>query len=217
MGGKHISWLSIRDLGISPIGCGINRHRDPESRQAQLCCHIFQCGQKLSRIIETILRINGGSCRDKLIDEGGDAVDKRTRCRHDFRKAGVCMVEIILARKRRGACEQLKEHNACRIHVAGRPDLTALNLLRGKISHRAHNLIVLRLAGVSRSNQAEIRQFHLVITIDQHVVRLDIPVHHARPVGSRETREHPTHNAHSSMRGHRSPLSQQLTQGAASD
>lgn len=66
--------------------------------------------------------------------------------------------------------------------------LRTFDLLRGHVMRRSHDLAfdgqAARLAGGTDDlRQAEIRDLHPALAIDQHVLRFDVAMHHALVVG----------------------------------
>ena len=127
------------------------------------------------------------------------------------------MLHVIGALEGGGAGEELEEHDAGGVHVAGGTDLGALDLLGGEVGNRAHNLVIPGLPGGGGAHQTEIREFDPVVTGDQHIVGFDVAVDHTCPVCGGQTGEHPAHHTGGGMGRHGATFRQQLTEGATRD
>ena len=92
------------------------------------------------------------------------------------------------ARERDVAGQQLVEHDSERVHVGVHVDRLAARLLRGDVVRGSEHGPRLRDAAlhVERARDAEVRDLRAAVTVQQHVLRLDVPVDEAVLVCERE-------------------------------
>ena len=179
-----------------------------ECREAEHPGSLLHGVEKLGAISEPTVRVAGGGPRDEFIDfrrhtgdHAGGKGDIPVQSGHR-RAHGVCLAE------RRVAGEQLEQQDARGVDIRRLLQRTALYLLGGEVADCADDLAIVRGSatgihpGGDGADQPEISEFHLVGIADQHVIRFDIPVDHARGVSHGERGEYWLHHGQSCVRGH---------------
>ena len=193
------------------------RHGHAEGRQRQLPRDVVKRVQELGGVPESLLGIAHGGPGDELVEEPRHAADAARRGGHVVVEARVGVLEGRLPVERGGAREQLEEHHAGGVDVAGRRQLVAAHLLGREVSGRADDLVGAPGGHARGAHQAEVGELDRVVRADEHVVRLEVAVDHVRRVRGREPREHRAHHRGGRVRRHRPALGEQLAQSASRD
>ena len=170
---------------------GFGRDGYPESRKLELRGGLADCGEELGTVREAILRCPLTGPQHQIVDlrrhpvddlrGGGDVLGEPAQCSFD----GAATVERGLAG------QQLVEQHPGGIDIGGRAQGMPLDLFGRKVGDGADDLPggggARRLTRTrrDRADEPEVRELDLVIGADQHVIRLDVTVDHARGVSNR--------------------------------
>ena len=194
------------------------RGGNAEVRQGQLVDDRVEAGGHVAGVTEPSLGVAGGRLGDELVELGWDAVNDRTGRGNVSVEARVGDREGVVAREGRCSGQQLEGHHAQGVDIAARPGRGTDDLLGRQVRGRPENHAGGGDAGLGdRPHQPEIDEFHLPVMGNQHVLRFEIAMHQAGPVGDAKAAEHRAQHGHHRVRGHRAPFAQQLAQGAALD
>ena len=197
---------------------GIDGGGHAEGRQPQLVDDVVELGGELRGRREPVPGFAGAGVRHQVVELRGHAVD-------DLRRRRNVPVQPLqrdrqrgIAAERGGAREQLVEKDARGIHVGGRGDLCAGDLLGRQVTHRAHDDGIRRDLRIRRrAHQTEVGELDLAGIGDEHVFGLDVAVDHRPFVRQRQRAQHRPQHGRRRVGRHGAALAQQLPQGAAVD
>ena len=203
--------------GGGPLG-GVSRGGHAEVRQCQLVGDRVEFGAHLRGVGEAFVGVARGGPGDEPIELRGHAGNDRTGRSDVAVEAGVGDRQRVVAGERSRPGEQFEGHHAQRVDVTARPGGRTDDLFGGEIGGRAEDHAG---GGDARlgdgPHQTEVDQLHFAVVGDQHVLRFEVAVHQAGPVGGAQPAEQRAEHGHDRVRRHRAAFSQQFPQGPALD
>ena len=163
----------------------VDRRRRLRNRTEQL--------QKCGGVRRSLIRVSAGRCEHDVVESVADPDAGRRRTRHVLVHVPVGDRDRLGAGERGRAGEHLEQHDAGGVDVGTLVGDARLHLLRRQVGDGAEQQSggdVLRRRAVRRSGQSEVGDVHVAVGVDQDVLGLDVPVHHALGVRGGQRLQH---------------------------
>ncbi len=198
--------------GAVPGHAAAGAAQPPSGRQPAQ--DVVQQPEELAGVRGAVTRVPAGGLRDEPVHLRRDAGHEPGGGRDGLVDVLVRHRQRAVAGVRLGPGEQFVHHDAGRVDVGAGVGAGPGDLLGSQIRHGADDYAGPRL-GVhgQRPGQAEVDHLEVTIRGDQHVLRLDVPVHDPGGVSGRQAGQQRHHDGQRLARREPAPLGEQVPQG----